>query len=134
MLAYDSFRTLLAISAGKGWGARQIDISNAYLQGRLIDKDGRQKYIYVQDPLNRKDKTGRPYFLRLKKPLYGLKQAGRRWQEELHEHLRAHGFERLPSDKCLFKVTKKRSDLDKSYNGDEVISWFRGSPPHKLTP
>ena len=69
VLAYDSFRTLLAISAGKGWGARQIDISNAYLQGRLIDKDGRQKYIYVQDPLNRKDKKGRPYFLRLKKPL-----------------------------------------------------------------
>ena len=127
VLAYDSFRTLLAISAGKGWGARQIDISNAYLQGRLIDKDGRQKYIYVQDPLNRKDKKGRPYFLRLKKPLYGLKQAGRRWQEELHEHLRAHGFERLPSDKCLFKVTKKRSDLDKSYNGDEVETLIIGT-------
>ena len=128
VLAYDSFRTLLAISAGKGWGARQIDISNAYLQGRLVGKDGKQQYIYVQDPLSRKcPKTGKPYFLRLKKPLYGLKQAGRRWQEELHQHLRAHGFERLPSDKCLFKVHKLRRDLDKDYDGDEVETLVIGT-------
>ena len=72
---------------------------------------------YSQERIGQIKKIDR---FRLTKLLYGLKQAGRRLQEELHEHPRAHGFERLPSDKCLFKVTKKRSDLDKSYSGEEV--------------
>ena len=109
------------MAAGNGWEARQIDISNAYLQGRLVDKHGKQKYIYVDDPLHRVcPKTGRKAILRLKKPLYGLKQSGRRWQEELHTHLFAHGFKRMPTDKCLFTAKVPRRQLDPSYQGDAV--------------
>ena len=69
VLASHSFRTILAMAAGNGWEARQIDISNEYLQGRLVDKHGKQKYIYVDDPLHRVcPKTGRKAILRLKKP------------------------------------------------------------------
>lgn len=78
---------------------------------------------YSQERIGQIKKIDR---FRLTKLLYGLKQAGRRLQEELHEHPRAHGFERLPSDKCLFKVTKKRSDLDKSYSGEEVETLIIG--------
>ena len=47
VMSYDSFRTIMAIAAGNGWTVRQTDISNAYLQGHLHDRDGNEKPIYM---------------------------------------------------------------------------------------
>ena len=59
VMAMDSLRTLCAIAAGKGYKMQQCDISNAYLQGHLTDRDGNPRYIYLHDPLHRKDTQGR---------------------------------------------------------------------------
>jgi transposase InsO family protein len=118
VLSYDSFRTILAVAADRGWRVRQIDISNAYLQGRLVDSHGRPREIYMEDPLGRVDpRTGKKYFLKLLKPLYGLKQSGRLFCNELHTLLLDNGFKRMPTDSCLFKLEVDRRFLDKAYKG-----------------
>ena len=44
----------------------------------------------------------RDYCLRLKKDIYGQKQAGRIWNQHLHEGLKKIGFEKSKSDDCLY--------------------------------
>ena len=127
MLQYTSFRTINAIAAGKGWALRQTDISNAYLQGWLTDLEGRPRYIYLNDPLNRTDEQGRQLYLKLLRPLYGLRQSGRLFCNELHGHLLDNGFERMPTDKCLFKKTIPRRELDHEYDGDIVDELIVGT-------
>jgi len=40
---------------------------------------------------------------------YGLKQAGRMWNEEITNYLKSIGFKQYKSDKCLFgKYNKKK--------------------------
>ena len=105
VMTYDSMRTIISIAAGRGQILRQTDVSNAYLNGSLSDKEGNQKYIYMIDPLGRTcPKTGRPMYLRLKKGLYGLKQAGYHWQQLLHSYLMDTGFSRAPTDPCVFTI------------------------------
>ena len=118
VLSYDSFRTILAVAADRGWRVRQLDISNAYLQGKLVDSQGRPREIYMEDPLGRVDPvTGKKYFLKLLKPIYGLKQSGRLFCNELHSLLLENGFMRMPTDSCLFKLEADRRSLDAGYKG-----------------
>ena len=91
VMTMDSLRTLSAIAAGKGYKMRQCDIPNAYLQGRLADRDGNPRYIYLHDPLTRKDVQGRKFYLKLLRPLHGLRQSGRFFGNELHGHLKDIG-------------------------------------------
>lgn len=112
VMSYDSMRSIIAIAAGNGWIVRQTDVSNAYLNADLVDKDGNERPIYMEDPLGRKcAKTGRPAYLKLRKSLYGLKQAGALWCKLLHKHLLEHKFERSPSDSCVFTTTISRSKV-----------------------
>ena len=127
VMAMDSLRTLCAIAAGKGYKMQQCDISNAYLQGHLTDRDGNPRYIYLHDPLHRKDTQGRKLYLKLLRPLYGLRQSGRLFCNELHGHLLDIGFERMPTDKCLFVKRIPRSELDTAYHGDIIDEIFIGS-------
>ena len=49
--------------------------------------------IYVEPPPGQftpKDERGRPKILRLKKALYGTKQASKLWQDKLVHHLTAN--------------------------------------------
>ena len=120
VMSYDTFRLILSTAAGNGWSVQQADIANAYLQGHLVDRDGNPTPLYMKDPLGRTDPNGKPYYLKLKRPLYGLKQSAYRWNQALSEHLLNNGFTRAESDPCLFTIKRKRSDIDKSYTGDEV--------------
>jgi hypothetical protein len=68
---YPTLRTLLALAAHKNIELHQIDIVGAYLQGDINEE------IYMTPPDGLKIKGKMDWILQLKKPLYGLKQAGR---------------------------------------------------------
>lgn len=84
---WDSIRLILALSAYEDRELRHIDIKTAFLNGPLPEE------IYMRKP----DVLG-PGFWRLRKGLYGLRQAGRTWYIELNKALESLGFTRCESD------------------------------------
>jgi Reverse transcriptase (RNA-dependent DNA polymerase) len=66
---YATIRTILAIAALEDLELYSVDISHAYLNGKL------EEDIYMQQPEGF-EVGGPEYVCKLKKSLYGLKQAG----------------------------------------------------------
>jgi len=89
---------MIAVAANQGWTARSIDISAAFLQGREIDRT-----VYIRPPPEYK-KPGVVW--KLRKGLYGLKEASRLWYDELSQDLKKHGGEQLTGDPAVFVFHK----------------------------
>ncbi|KAL0291225.1 UNVERIFIED_CONTAM: Retrovirus-related Pol polyprotein from transposon RE1 [Sesamum angustifolium] len=87
-------RLLLAVASSKNWPIQQIDINNAFLHG-FLDED-----IYLTAPDGYPIPAGK--VCKLKRSLYGLKQASRQWNQELTSQLICYGFSQSPHDHCLF--------------------------------
>lgn len=64
-----SIRTVLAIAASKRWPTRQLDVSNAFLHGRL------DEHVFCQQPIGFADAARPQAVCLLDKSLYGLRQA-----------------------------------------------------------
>ena len=61
-----------------------MDVKGAYLNRQLKEK------VYMRQPEGYGDNTGR--VCELVKTLYGLKQSGREWNNELDQKLKRFGF------------------------------------------
>jgi hypothetical protein len=98
---YSTLHALLAIAAREDMELHQVDIVGAYLQGDL------DKEIYMTSPagLNILGKKG--WCLRLHKPLYSLKQAGRQWKKKLDETMAHLCFVKSNRDECLYVLHEK---------------------------
>ena len=93
-----SFRTLLAMAAGLRLKLEHFDVTSAFTQA---DIDA-EIYVAAAPGFEPRDKDGKPMVLRLKKALYGTKQASRMWQVKLKEHLCDRmGFTQCLHDPCL---------------------------------
>ena len=94
-----SFRLFLAIAAGRKLQVDQFDVTSAFTQAN-IDAE-----VYVEAPkgFETKGKDGQPKVLKLRKALYGTKQAARLWQQALVKRLVTMGFRQSPHDPCIFR-------------------------------
>lgn len=107
-----SFRTILALSQLLDWRMTQIDISNAFLHGKLEEE------IYMQHPPGYSGPPGT--CLRLKKGLYGLKQASRIYNEKLISTLKKMGFKQLKSDTQVLILQIKKSKMIVGIHVDDI--------------
>ena len=91
-----SLRTILALAAHEDWDIDCFDFDGAYLNGEL----GEDEDIYMKNPpgYNEDDDTVK----HLKKSLYGLKQAGRKWYDTLKRTLADLGFRVSDADPGVF--------------------------------
>ena len=107
---WSTVRLILVLSAMLGLKSRQIDYTQAFPQANLsdpvymkipqgwkVDKET-NKLVQSSDP----SFFDRRHFIKLKKNLYGCKQAGRNWYLHLKEGLLSRGFKQSNLDPCLF--------------------------------
>ncbi|SGZ10669.1 BQ5605_C102g13149 [Microbotryum silenes-dioicae] len=91
---FSSIRSLLALVATNGLHVHQVDIDKAYLHGDL-DHD-----IWMTAPRGfdlPSDKV-----LRLRRSIYGLKQAGRIWNRHIEASLCDLGYTATGTDHCIY--------------------------------
>ena len=98
VVAWFSIRLFLTLSLIRGWHARQIDFVLAYPQAEI------ETELYMQVPQGSSYKGSRKtHALRLKKNLFGQKQAGRVWNKHLKKGLtKGLGFVPSKIDECVF--------------------------------
>jgi hypothetical protein len=77
----ETVRLLLALAARSGWKVHHTDVKSAFLNGDLCEE------VYVQQPLGFVVENGSGKVLRLRKALYGLRQAPRAWNARLDKEL-----------------------------------------------
>ena len=82
----DSIRLVLAIAASKRWEVHHMDVKSAFLHGDL------EEAIYMKQPEGFIDDPS--LVCRLRKSLYGLKQALRAWYSKIDALLISQNFER----------------------------------------
>uniref|UniRef100_A0A0A1WFC7 Retrovirus-related Pol polyprotein from transposon TNT 1-94 n=1 Tax=Zeugodacus cucurbitae TaxID=28588 RepID=A0A0A1WFC7_ZEUCU len=100
VVRYATIRMVLAIAAEYELHVHQLDVSTAYLNGKLEDD------IYMRQPeMFQQDND---CVLKLKKSLYGLKQSGRVWNSRLDEVLKEMGFSACNSEPCLYTKNQGR--------------------------
>jgi hypothetical protein len=88
-----TFRMLLSVSAKRNYIVKQFDIKSAFLNGELKEE------IYLKQPPGFKTND---QVYKLKKSLYGLKQAARVWNQTIHQVLIEDGYKQSKRDMCLY--------------------------------
>ena len=91
---FASLRTILAIAAELDLEVHQMDVKSAYLNGELKEE------IYMKPPPGLHVPEG--MVLKLVKAVYGTKQGGRVWYENIRRTLKNMGYERTEADHAVF--------------------------------
>ncbi|GAA5820848.1 hypothetical protein JCM11491_006320, partial [Sporobolomyces phaffii] len=97
-IRFASILVLLALAVIKKWDVLQFDVSTAFLHAKLGDK----VELFVRQPPGFVDPNNPSKVHRLRKSLYGLRQAGRLWSEHFIGCLKEMGFEQSKADESLF--------------------------------
>jgi hypothetical protein len=96
-----TLRALLSFAGKNNYVVKQYDVKTAFLNGKLDEE------IYLRQPPGFKSND---QVYRLKKSLYGLKQAAKVWNDTLTRELSQMGFKQSEADKCIF-VLSDQNDL-----------------------
>ena len=106
-----SLRTLAATAARLDMRMHRWDFVAAFLQGSLEPGE----VVYCQPPPGHEnenlDASGRPMICKVCKPIYGMAQAGRRWQRSLYPWLREFGFTPCHGDPNVFIMERNGERL-----------------------
>ena len=133
-----SLRMLSNLAASAGMRMRRYDFVAAYLQGELLE--GETVYCFPPPGYERKGADGRNQICRILKPVYGMAQAGRRWQRTLFPWLKEFGFTQTDSDPSVFTLertmdTPKGPRLERIHVGvyvDDLATVYLHDDEHSL--
>ncbi|GJR47116.1 retrovirus-related pol polyprotein from transposon RE1 [Tanacetum coccineum] len=107
-------KTILVLASTSNWHIHQLDINNAFLHGDLHEE------VYMAMPTGYNKPHPPNVVCRLKKSLYGLKQANRQWFIKLTNFLISIGFEQSHLDTSLFTYYTPKVSLVKMIYVDDI--------------
>ena len=114
--SWNSIRILLTLVAALGWHTQQIDYVLAFPQAPV------EKEIYMNIPkgFELSDANSKDYVLKLKRNIYGQKQAGRVWNKYLERKLIEEvGFKKSNVDECVYYKGRTMYIL---YTDDSILA------------
>ena len=97
----ESFKTFIAVSANEEFELRSIDISAAFLQAEKLERD-----VFVDPP---KDVKKEGVIWRMKKPMYGLDDAGRKFWLKVDKIFKTIGMKTLHGDNAFYYMHNGKS-------------------------
>ena len=100
---YDTVRTLHVVATSKGMKLKQFDVKTAFLYGELEEE------VFLEQPEGFDDGSG--CVCRLKRSLYGVKQAPRCWNKRFVNFMKKAGLKDRTVDPCLCYRTHEDSYL-----------------------
>ncbi|GEQ66600.1 hypothetical protein JCM33374_g263 [Metschnikowia sp. JCM 33374] len=116
VIRYTSLRLVLAIAARERLYVRQMDVTTAFLNGRLEEE------IYMRQPSGYAVKGQEKKVLKLEKSLYGLKQAPQVWHKTVKAAIVEFKFQQCSAEPCLFfKRVKKGLVMIALYVDDMLL-------------
>ena len=93
----DSLRIILALVAHFDLELQQMDVKTAFLNGELEEE------VYMKQPEEFSSSRGEHLVCKLKKSIYGLKQASRQWYLKFHDVISSFGFVENIMDQCIYQ-------------------------------
>ena len=94
-----------ALAAQKGWTIYRLDVKSAFLHGEL------NEVVFVERPCGYVQKGNEQKVYKLKKALFGLKQAPRAWYSRIEAYFMKEGFEKCDYEHTLFIKTSKEGKV-----------------------
>ena len=93
-MSKESFKILLAVAANSNFKLALVDIRATFLQSRSLDRD-----VFMLPP---PDIRKQGIIWRLKKPLYGLDDASRKFWLRVKEVLKGIGLKVMEGDEAFY--------------------------------
>jgi hypothetical protein len=104
VIKHDSLRMLLALTARLDLFLHTLDVKTAFLYGDL------KEYLLVKQPEGFVQPGTDDLVCHLLKPLYGLVQSPRNWNDKFNFFLEKFGLTRSTADLCLYYNRGENSD------------------------
>src|SRR6266702_2320040 len=96
VVRFETVRMMLALAVLRNWHISGLDVKTAFLYGDLDEE------LYMEQPEGFKIPGQQNKVMRLRKAIYGLKQAALAWWRALDKSMSSLGCTRLLSDSGLF--------------------------------
>ena len=109
-----SVHFFLSVVVAKSWELHQLDVNNTFLYGDLEEE------VYMKLPPGFTS-SAPSKVCRLRKSLYGLRQAPRQWFAKFSNKLEAYGFVRSYANYSLFTYRKGNIFLGLLLYVDDII-------------
>nr|XP_016442248.1 PREDICTED: uncharacterized mitochondrial protein AtMg00810-like [Nicotiana tabacum] len=109
-------KTLIVVDVKQGWPMFQLDVNNAFLHGDLDEE------VFMKLPPSvGTSSSSVPLVCRLRKSLYGLRQASKQWYAKLSQALHSRGYTHSLNDYSLFTRGSGKSMVILIVYVDDII-------------
>ena len=111
----DSFRTIMALVEHFDLKLHQMDVKTAFLTGDIDET------IYMEQLKNFVSRDTKKMVYKLKKSIYGLKQASRQWYYKFHQVIISFVFEMNMVDDCIYHKCSGHKHIYLVLYVDEIL-------------
>jgi len=132
MARIETIRLVVSLAVHFHWSLHQLDVKSAFLNGNLEEE------VYVVQPQGFEVKEHINKVYRLRKSLYGFKQAPRAWNQRIDSFMSSIGLESVLLSMVFVRISHKDGKTDKliiylyvddlliTGSSEELISKFKG--------